>query len=151
MWLETMILLDQEQERMAYNEFTLSGVARQFHLTIDQTRDLYSHVAPLAVSGDLQAMLVETVPLALVISSEKARSERIIAPILLELWRIMGKRLGLFTGVESNINASRSSSARTAGAWRRSHSARQVRCDPAPYHPTRQRPPLVTLGVVEVT
>lgn len=92
---------------MAYNEFTLSGVARQFSLTVDQTRDLYSQVAPLAVSDVLQAMLVETVPLALIISSEKARSELIIAPILLELWRIMGKRLGLFSGVEFNIDASK--------------------------------------------
>ena len=90
---------------MAYNEFTLSGVARQFRLTVNQTRDLYSHVTPLVVSDVLQAMLVETVPLALVISSEKARSELIIAPVLLELWRITGKRVGLFSGVAFDIDA----------------------------------------------
>ncbi len=88
---------------MAYNEFTLSGAASQFSLTVDQTRDLYSHLPAAPVSDALRSELEEVVPLALIISTEKARSEIIIMPILLEVWRKTGKRVGLFSGVEFNV------------------------------------------------
>jgi hypothetical protein len=44
---------------------------------------------------------------ALAINTEKARSEFIIAPVLLELRRLVGDRLGLFSGVPLEGDAAR--------------------------------------------
>jgi len=47
------------------------------------------------------------VELALAIDTEKARSEFIIAPILIELRSILADGFGLFSGVEFDVDASR--------------------------------------------
>jgi hypothetical protein len=53
-------------------------------------------------SPSLRSTLDECVPLAVAIGTEKARSELIIAPILLEVRRLAG-RIGFFSGVELNV------------------------------------------------
>src|SRR5437763_1253063 len=83
---------------MAYNDFTLAGLRQQFGLQIREESDLFSSVAPVAISGLLQQTLQENVPLALDISTEKARSEFIIAPTLMEVRRQLGNRVSLFSG-----------------------------------------------------
>jgi hypothetical protein len=61
---------------MAYSDFSLTTVQKQFHLTLQEIRDLYAAVPKVVVSDFLQATLDENVPLALAIHTEKARSER---------------------------------------------------------------------------
>ena len=89
---------------MAYSEFTLSGLTRQFSLTIDETTDLFADVPETTLRPEFQARLDIMVPLALTTSTEKARSEFIIAPVLLELWLLKNREIGLLSGVEFTID-----------------------------------------------
>lgn len=89
---------------MAYSEFTLPILTRQFSLTIDETTDLFADVPEATLRSEFHAQLDELVPLALAVSSEKARSELIIAPVLLELWRMTGQRIGFFSGILFDVD-----------------------------------------------
>jgi len=75
---------------VAYADFTLSGLTRQFKLTRDATTRLFTNVLPVKLRESFVAQLRETVPLALAISTEKARSEFIIAPVLLVIQIVLG-------------------------------------------------------------
>ncbi len=90
---------------MAYNEFTLPGLKRLFGLQIAERKHLFGHVAPVPVSAWLRETLDYQLPLALEISTEKARSELIIMPVLIETRRQLQDRVSLFSGVEFNVDA----------------------------------------------
>lgn len=60
-------------------------------------------VTPIEVDPYFLARLTENVQLALAISTEKARSEFIIAPLLGELHRLTNRRIGLFSGVDFTV------------------------------------------------
>jgi len=92
---------------MAYNDFTLPGLKQQFALQIREEDDLFGQIAPIPISDLLRQSLQEYVPLALDISTEKARSEFIIAPILAEVRRQLDDRISLFSGVEFNVDIER--------------------------------------------
>ncbi len=49
-------------------------------------------------------MLQENIPLAISINTEKARSEMIIAPVLVELRKIMNHQISLFSGVSFDVD-----------------------------------------------
>jgi hypothetical protein len=89
---------------MAYNDFTLTGLKQQFALHIREEADLFGPIAPIPISDLLRQSLQAHVPLALDISTEKARSEFIIAPILAEVRRQLDDRISLFSGVEFNVD-----------------------------------------------
>jgi hypothetical protein len=88
---------------MAYNEFSLDRVLRDFSLVINDKVDLFQNIGEVPVSASLRSSLDEYVPLAVAIGNEKARSELIIAPILLEVRRMAGERIGFFSGTEFNV------------------------------------------------
>jgi hypothetical protein len=50
--------------------------------------------------------LEQKIPLALALSTEKARSEFIIAPILAEVREQLGKRFSLFSGIDFTVDIS---------------------------------------------
>lgn len=89
---------------MAYSNFTLRQVEKDFHLQIEEKIDLYAHVQAIAPSDDLKRILTENIPLALAINTEKARSEFLIAPTLLELRRRSPIPISLFSGTEFSIS-----------------------------------------------
>src|SRR5205809_6434087 len=89
---------------MAYNDFTLEALKRQFSLRTAEGSDLFDEVPPATVSDLFRETLNESVPLALDISTEKARSELIVAPVLMETRRQLGHRISLFSGVEFNVD-----------------------------------------------
>jgi hypothetical protein len=60
---------------------------------------------PIAPSSLLSKLLAEGVPLALATGSEKARSELIISPVLMEVRRIFDCQISLFSGEEFTIDA----------------------------------------------
>lgn len=91
---------------MAYSEFTLPIMARQFSLTIDETTNLFPNIQDVLLRPGFKAQLDELVPLALAISTEKARSELIIAPVLLEFWRTTKQQIGFFSGVLFDVDKS---------------------------------------------
>ena len=59
----------------------------------------------MPISPLLAAVLDEHVPLATSIHTEKARSELIVAPMLVEVRKLMGRRISLFSGAEFNVDA----------------------------------------------
>jgi hypothetical protein len=98
--------LDPDMRRcpMAYNEFTLDMLKSRFHLTIIEDTDFFAAIPAVPISDGLVATLHDHIPLALAISTEKARSELIITPILIEVWRQMQRRVSLFSGVEFTVD-----------------------------------------------
>lgn len=92
---------------MSYSEFSLSGATKGFGLTRNEETDLFSAVPEVAPSDWLRETLDRTVPLALAIHTEKARSELIVAPFLVEL-RVHAKdRVSFFSGVSFDVDPSR--------------------------------------------
>ncbi|MFM7599877.1 MAG: hypothetical protein ACK6BN_12275 [Pseudanabaena sp.] len=89
---------------MPYSNFTLRQVEKDFHLQIEEKIDLFAHVQAIAPSDDLKRILTENIPLALAINTEKARSEFLIAPTLLELRRRSPTPISLFSGTEFSIS-----------------------------------------------
>src|SRR5262249_29076379 len=92
---------------MAYRDFTLTDLKEQFGLRLDERSDLFAGIAPVEVSPLLQEILRRNLPLALAISTEKARSEMIIAPVLLEVWGQMEGQVSLFSGTDFTVDAAR--------------------------------------------
>jgi hypothetical protein len=88
---------------MAYREFTLDQVRRAFSLELKDHVDLFGAVPEVAVGRWLRSILDESVPLAIDLPTEKARSELIVAPVLLETRRRTGRRIGLFSGIDFDV------------------------------------------------
>ncbi len=92
---------------MSYSEFTnLTKLKSSFNLTFDEDRSLFTQIEEIQPSQYLSTTLNEYLPLANAINTEKARSELIIAPILLEIRRIFDSKVGFFSGIEFNIEPS---------------------------------------------
>jgi ribosomal protein L11 len=92
---------------MAYSDFTLSKFKNNFNIIIDEDSDLFANVEPVEPSSKLIDSLQETAELALAINTEKARSEMIITPILLEVRRKVNYEISLFSGSDFNVDAER--------------------------------------------
>ncbi|MEC4819640.1 MAG: hypothetical protein SAK29_41175, partial [Scytonema sp. PMC 1069.18] len=89
---------------MAYSDFTLSKFKKDFNIRIDEEADLFVNIEPIQISEKLTTTLEETTELALAINTEKARSEMIITPILLEVRRRANYQLALFSGTDFNVD-----------------------------------------------
>jgi len=89
---------------MFYSQFSLSEVQELFNLSITEGVGLFAGLPSTPISDYLQETLNYNISLALAINSEKARSELIIAPVLVELKKLTG--YGLFSGVEFNVDPS---------------------------------------------
>ncbi len=90
---------------MPYSEFTLNQVRKQFNLKIQEIPNLFIEIKPIKPSENFCNTLEETLSLAVAIDTEKARSELIIMPILLELWRKFNHQISLFSGTEFNVDS----------------------------------------------
>jgi hypothetical protein len=89
---------------MPYSDFTIDSVKAQFGLRLIEDRDLYATAVPVEISALLRDTLAENVSLALSISTEKARSEMIIAPLLIEARRQVDRRVSLFSGIDFTVD-----------------------------------------------
>jgi hypothetical protein len=87
---------------MPYSDFTLAKVRETFDLTIHEPPNLFATASSLEPSAQLTASIQENLPLATASNTEKARSELLIAPILLEIRRRFA--LGFFSGVEFTVD-----------------------------------------------
>ena len=91
---------------MAFRDFGYPSVELDFGLTHSEA-DLFGSVPPLPISAEFIDRIKTDAPLAVLVNSEKARSEFVVAPMLLELRRLMGGTFGLFSGVLFDVDASR--------------------------------------------
>ena len=92
---------------MAYSDFTLDSARRAFALIVEEQEDLFRGLPARDVDPGLQAALDDNAPLAISIHTEKARSELIVSPILLEIRRLMDRRIGFFSGITFDVAADR--------------------------------------------
>ena len=91
---------------MSYKDFTLEQINQIFMISIQSNLDVFSaHKLPIEINSTFANYLDYNTALALAINTEKARSEMIIAPILVELKRLTGDRISLFSGSEFNVDA----------------------------------------------
>lgn len=92
---------------MSYNQFTAHELTEKFGLRYVDVDELFAAAAPVAIDPALVWYLKQSVPLALSISTEKARSEMIIAPILIEARRLRRGSVSLFSGTEFTVDPER--------------------------------------------
>jgi hypothetical protein len=91
---------------MAFSDYTIPAVKARLGLTIVESQNLFADAAEADVPGVLTDTLARYLPLAVNISTEKARSELVIAPVLVEFKLLHRDRVGLFSGVEFTIEPS---------------------------------------------
>jgi hypothetical protein len=89
---------------MAYSNFTFDKVRKDLNLITKDKSGLFSHITEVKADEYFSKSLKEdNIPLGLAINTEKARSELIIAPVLLELRKMMNKQVSLFSGIEFDV------------------------------------------------
>src|SRR5437868_4311281 len=92
---------------MAYADFDLKTACERFGLTTEERIDLFATVSAVEVPDLLRVILDRWAKAALAMNTEKARSELIIAPILMEAVRLIGDRVNLFSGVAFDVDRER--------------------------------------------
>ncbi|MHC5718639.1 MAG: hypothetical protein ACYTX0_42855 [Nostoc sp.] len=91
---------------MPYSQFTINKVKQDFHLTtVEGVRFFPDSIERITPSFRLQGIL-EDLAWAIAVDTEKARSEVIINPVLLEVRRIFNSSISVFSGEEFNVDAS---------------------------------------------
>ncbi len=88
---------------MPYSEFTLRKAKQAFGLTTVEAGRFLPPTEPIAPSVYLTESLIEGLPLATATGSEKARSELIISPILVEVRKILQRQVSLFSGEDFTV------------------------------------------------
>jgi hypothetical protein len=91
---------------MAYNEFTWSKAKQDFGLTAIEDGRFFPAIDPIAPSKLLEQQLERSLPWATATGNEKARSEGIINPILLEVREILHRQISVFSGEKFDVDAS---------------------------------------------
>ena len=89
---------------MAYSNFTLETVRKAFQLETLQSVGIFSETERVEPSTELTKALAKKVPLAIAIGTEKAKSEMIVADILVELREHFKHRISLFSGIDFNVD-----------------------------------------------
>ena len=92
---------------MPYSQFSVEQIKTNFGISFTRTVGLFSGISEIEPSNFLQETLRFNLPLALEINSEKARSELIVAPILVEIKKRLPERMSLFSGREFNVDPAR--------------------------------------------
>ena len=90
---------------MAYSSFTLSQVSRTFQLETVWQPALFADIEPVEPSAELTAVLKRNLPFAVAMGTEKAKSELIVAQLLIELCLHFDNRVSLFSGIDFNVDA----------------------------------------------
>jgi hypothetical protein len=89
---------------MAYNKFTLRKVVEDFSLQIIERGTFIPEIEPVTPSALLAETLADGVPWATAVGSEKARSEAIITPVLLEIRRRLDRQVSVFSGEDFTVD-----------------------------------------------
>jgi hypothetical protein len=92
---------------MSYEEFNLEQISSDFGLVIEENIELFADIQEVQLDEFFLRYLHNNIPLAVAISTEKAKSEMILAPILIELRRMLKNQISLFSGVKFNVDSTR--------------------------------------------
>jgi hypothetical protein len=91
---------------MPYHKFTLDKVKHDFNLELNQ-QHLFPDVLEYPLDNTFIQFLRKGIDLANPIGTEKAKSEFIVAPLLLELKSLFYEKISLFSGTELNVDKKR--------------------------------------------
>jgi hypothetical protein len=92
---------------MSYSQFTtIAKVRDAFGLKVVEKQGLFSQLPTVQPSTGLLEYLQETLPIVATSGSEKARSEGIIYPVLLEARRVLDRQISLFSGEDFTVDES---------------------------------------------
>ncbi len=91
---------------MAYHEFTIEQVQSRLGITIEDGY-LFASVVEVPLTADFLNLLRRGATLALAVNTEKAKSEFIIALMLLEVKAQLHDAISIFSGVDFNIDVER--------------------------------------------
>jgi hypothetical protein len=91
---------------MSYSDFNahLPEALKKFGLTTQESAGAFGDRPPATPGGHLLETLGYNVSLATSITTEKARSELIVMPVLVELKRALRPDISLFSGVELSVD-----------------------------------------------
>ena len=89
---------------MPYSKFTLDELKQKFNIILTGSKGKFNNLPEVAPSQFILEALEEYLPLAVAIGSEKARSELIVAPILVAMKKHLNKQISLFSGIEFNVD-----------------------------------------------
>jgi len=93
---------------MPYSNFkTLDDITQTFDVIIVSGDSLFKEAAEVSTSSALVNILEENVPLAFNVNTEKARSEFIIAPVIVEIRRLLQRKISLFSGIDFSVDETR--------------------------------------------
>lgn len=92
---------------MAYADFDLKTAVQKFDLSKNESVDLFAHLEPIQPSDTLNQWLAEFAPVALGITTEQARRELIITPILAEAKRRSRLAINFFPGAPLSVDEAR--------------------------------------------
>lgn len=92
---------------MSYSQFkTLASVKAAFGIRTKEGVRFLPELGPIAPSITLRSFLAYSLPIAVATGSEKARSELIISPVLLEVRQILKQQISFFSGEEFTVDES---------------------------------------------
>jgi hypothetical protein len=99
---------------MAYSDFTLRKIKQEFGLTTVEDGRFLPEVEPILPSPVLAELLEENLPWAIplgiaslhTVGTEKAKSEMIVAPTLLEVKRLLKRKISVFSGSDFTVDSS---------------------------------------------
>ncbi len=91
---------------MAYNNFSLQDTIGQFDLNLIESAFCES-LSPVSPKPEFLNIFEQYLPLAQKAKSEKAKSELLVSPILVELLRLANTPVQLFSGEEFNVDKER--------------------------------------------
>lgn len=90
---------------MAFSDFHYPELLPTFGLVTGSTVSLFGSVQPVAAGPELVHRLAVGKRLATLINTEKARSEGLIAPVLLDFWWLYQARISLYSGCQFDADA----------------------------------------------
>ena len=90
---------------MAYSDFSLRKALQDFDLST-QDEAFFRSIEPIIPSSYLLEFLERSLPLAIAIGTEKARSELLVSPILLEVREQLERKISFFSGIDFTVDAS---------------------------------------------
>jgi len=89
---------------MSYSQFTIDKAKRDLAITIvEGVRFFPETIVSINPSPRLETIL-EDLPWAVAVGTEKARSEVIINPVLLEMRRILNREISVFSGEQFDVD-----------------------------------------------
>ena len=97
-------LPQQRLFHMAYSNWTLNTVREAFQLERANTGEIFADIEPVTPSSLLVEVLKRKMFLATAIGTEKAKSEMIVADVLVELREHFEHRISLFSGIDFNVD-----------------------------------------------